>query len=144
MRLQKLPTGQYAVVCAPRGNNLYILVFVSLYQIILPYIFTAVPPAQRRHSLDLGDLQSSKTLARSGSAQLNRQLNLFLPPVQLKRTLSTPSCGIRQERISSASNDRARRGFKFWPQDKANSASRGTKVNMGSKGTFLGLGVPRL
>ena len=123
---------------------IYIFAFVSLYQIIFPYIFTAVPPAQRRHSLDLGDLQSSKTPARSGSAQLNRQLNFYLPPVVLKRTLSTPTCGIRQDRISSASNDRARRGFKFWPQDKANSATHGTKVIMGSKGTFFGLGVPRL
>ncbi len=134
-RLQQLPTGQVSVLCAPRGTSHYIhnnaIITVSIY-----FIFAA-PPA-RRHSFDI------KQMSQKGDGQLNQEINYYLPPLHLTRNLSTPGImGGRQPRPCSATNERAKRGFKFWIDDQAKPLN-GVKTTMGSRGSFLGLGVPRL
>ena len=103
------------------------------------------PIRRRRHSLDIGELQVSRTLARAGSAHLNRELNYYVPPVNLTRQLSTPNMGLRDRihRVSSASNDRAKMGFKYWTDDNKGTGHE-IKKTIGSRGTFLGLGIARL
>lgn len=103
------------------------------------------PIRRRRHSLDIGELQVSRTLARAGSAHLNRELNYYVPPVNLTHQLSTPNMGLRDRihRVSSASNDRAKMGFKYWTDDNKGTGHEAKKT-IGSRGTFLGLGIARL
>lgn len=80
----------------------------------------------------------------AGDPRLNQQINYFLPPIHLSRNLSTPGVGEgRKFRPVSASNERARQGFKFWIDDSKSKNAR-NKVTLGSRGSFLGVGVPRL
>ena len=124
-------------------ERLFLLSFIQRvhYQTFPQYItfslLTQAPQAKRRHSFDMGQL------SRNGCGQLNQEINYYLPPLHFTRNLSTPGVnGGRHTRPFSASNERAKKGFKFWIDDKTKSSS-GVKT-MGSRGSFLGLGVPRL
>ncbi|XP_003383559.1 PREDICTED: uncharacterized protein LOC100633286 [Amphimedon queenslandica] len=126
-RRTQLPTGNVIVLCAPE----------------VPTLRT------RRYSLDITQFNRAGLVSRGmGSSQLNAEMNTELPPLTLSHHLSTPGPGTSQRphRVSSAitSQDRAKRGFKYWVDESKPSGNPKARVTMGCKGTFLGMGVPRL
>lgn len=123
------------------------LPLLSIFITIATYAVATVKA--RRHSLDVGQLNRSGLVSRGmGNAYLNYEMNSQLPPLTLSRHLSTPGPDARERprRISSATTtqDRARMGFKYWVDEAKASGKMSNKVTMGCKGTFLGMGVPRL
>lgn len=82
--------------------------------------------------------KSKNTLALVGSSELNRHLSeigsLQLPAAH--QWLSFREQGRMKKRVPSASSQRAKQGFKYWPQEKAKSSLKGS---LGPKQPFLGL-----
>ena len=106
---------------------------------------------------------SRNTLALVGSPELSQQLSELGSP-QLPTAQQWLGIGqSKLKRVPSASSQRAKQGFKYWPQENLSSSkqtswyrhsfrdevklsvfSADSKVTVGSRGTFLGIGVPRL
>lgn len=122
--------------------------FLSLCLSIVPGI------KHRRHSINIGEFErgggAARGLSRAGSASLQGHLQDQLPPLYLSRHLSAPSVrsGVAGNRhITTAAGNRAKMGFKYWcndPLETGNSGNGINKVTMGARGSYLGLGMPRL
>lgn len=128
-----------------------ILAIIVKIIIINVIFFVPIVPTlrTRRYSLDITQFNRAGLVSRgTGSSELNAEMNTQLPPLTLSRHLSTPGPGTSQHphRVSSAitSQDRAKRGFKYWIDESKPSGNPKARVTMGSKGTYLGMGVPRL
>jgi hypothetical protein len=112
----QLPTGKYTILCEPKVPTM----------------------RRRRFSLDVDNIRGIPT--RTGSARLNDDISNTLPPLYINQ-----SCTKRRlPRTTSACNERAKAGYKYWLEEADKSTKAGVKINIGSKGTYLGLGVPRL
>ena len=96
--------------------------------------------------------KSRSTLALVGSPELNRQLSeigsLELPTASQWWWSRAPQGGRgrrRENRVPSASSRRAKEGFQYWPQEQTKHTKLpSVKGSLGSKATFLGIGIPRL
>ena len=99
---------------------------------------------QRRHTIDMGEISSFYC---RGNSDLNNQLHLTVPTLTSQRMQSMQSQlgGHRKStRPQSACYERAKQGFRFWTEDKPRPVTPSVKNTIGSKGSFLGIGVPRL
>ena len=108
--------------------------------------YTHTSPYSHHFTRDAGGQKSGKrakqnTLALVGNAELNRQLS-EIGSLSTAQQWLTERAGRRAKlkRAPSASSQRAKQGFKYWPQE-VRLPRKGT---VGSKATFLGIGVPRL
>lgn len=148
--LSQTPTGNYICYCKPQqydshGQKYTRMPFevplVSHYNNFYSHHSGQHQATDWARTRGNGKGTSRNTLALVGSPELSQQLSELGSP-QLPTAQQWLGIGqSKLKRVPSASSQRAKQGFKYWPQENLSSNS---KVTVGSRGTFLGIGVPRL
>ena len=160
--MPQLPTGMITVLCAPQGKISHLINHTSLFvchtvssllqnttlarshlMSSFPFSGPVLEKRKRRHTIDVGEISS---LSRTGNRGLHQELFLTVPTLtqQQIQGMQNQLTHRKRERPQSAYYERARQGFRFWTEDKPRPVTPSVKNTLGSKGSFLGLGVPRL